>query len=451
MTQPETRYTTVGNDRVAYQVFGEGPRDLVYTTGLFGHVDMQWEDPGSARVMRRLAMFARLIRFDRRGSGLSDRPSDGASSVAEQWVEDCAAVLDAAGSTSAVLLGSGTQDAGPLILHFMDRHPQRCSGLIFANTTACWAARPDYPQGLTPEAIEEIKEIFNKTWGRPEFAAQYTPSEAKNPSFLNWFAKYQRSVASPRTMVENLEQATRLDCRHLLERVRVPTLVFGRSERKFIPLAQSAYIARHVADARFVTLPGSDGNLTGESSDQILDLIEQFVTGKRHGTTAERALAAVLFTDIVGSTQRAAELGDAGWRRLLELHDRVIGEQVATFRGKVVDRSGDGALSTFASPDHAIDCALALQAPMAELGLPIRSGVHFGQLELRGADGVGGIGVHIGARVMSMATAGEILLSHTAHGVLAGSRYGFEERGIHELKGVPGRWMIFAVSPQAIA
>jgi class 3 adenylate cyclase len=447
MTQPETRFTTVGNDRVAYQVIGDGPRDLVYTTGLFGNVDMQWEDPGSARVLRRLATFSRLIRFDRRGSGLSDHPSNTDAPVAEQWIQDCAAVLDASGSTSAVLLGSGTQDAGPLVLQFVDRFPQRCSGLILANTTACWAARPGYPQGLTPEAIEEIKEIFNKTWGRPEFAAQYTPSQAKNPAFLNWFAKYQRSVASPRSMVQNLEHAAQLDCRHLLEKIKVPTLVFGRSERKFIPLEQSAYIARHIAGARFVTLPGSDGNLTGESSDQVLDLIEQFVTGKRNCATTERALAAVLFTDIVGSTQKAAEMGDAGWRRLLELHDRLIGEQVELFRGKVVDRTGDGALSTFTSPDHAIDCALALQTPMAELGIGIRAGVHFGQVELRGDDGVGGIGVHIGARVMSLATAGEILLSHTAQGVLAGSRYSFEDRGIHELKGVPGKWMIFAVTP----
>ncbi len=451
MIQPETRYTTVGSDRVAYQVLGEGSRDLVYTTGLFGNVDMQWEDPGSARVMRRLAAFSRLIRFDRRGSGLSDRPSDATTSVADQWVMDCAAVLDAAGSADAVLLGSGTQDAGPLVLHFIDRYPQRCSGLIFANTTACWAERPGYPQGLTLAAIEEIKEIFNKTWGRPEFAAQYTPSEAKNPAFLNWFAKYQRSVASPRVMVDNLDYATKLDCRHLLEHVRVPTLVFGRSERKFIPLEQSAYIARHIPGARFVALPGSDGNLTGESSDQILDQIEQFVTGKRHRATTERALAAVLFTDIVGSTRKAAELGDAGWRRLLELHDRLIGEQVDLFRGKVIDRTGDGALSTFTSPDHAIDCARALQTPMAELGLTIRAGVHFGQVELLGADGVGGIGVHIGARVMSLAAAGEILLSHTAQGVLAGSRYSFEDRGMHELKGVPGKWMIFAVGPQATA
>ncbi len=445
MIQPETQFTNVGEDRVAYQVLGEGTRDLVFTWGFWSHLDIEWENPVMARFLQRLASFSRLIRFDRRGTGLSDPASADDSSDIERWQKDFCAVLDAAGSNAPIIMSAATLNAGPLILQFIDRYPERCSGLILVNTTACWAEKPDYPQGNSPETLQQLKELWMRTWGRVEFAATFLPSQAKNEDSQRWFAKLQRSMASPRAMVEMMDIVAQIDSRSVLPRIRVPTLVMARSGYRFIPNAQSRYIAEHISGARFVELPGADGFLAWETPDLSLGLIEEFVTGMRRGGELERALASVLFTDIVNSTRRAAELGDAAWRQLLDHHDRIVREQVAMYRGRFIESSGDGTLTTFDSPSHAIDCARSMQAALRPIGIEIRAGLHTGEVELREDGRVGGMAVHIGARLMVLAGAGEVLISRTVHDILIGSRYEFQDRGTHELKGVPGKWSLYAV------
>jgi class 3 adenylate cyclase len=447
MIQPETRYTTVGNDRVAYQVLGNGPRDLLFTMGFWSHLDIGWEEPAVARFYRRLASFSRLILFDRRGTGVSDHPTGDGRTPVEHWLQDCLAVLDAAGAAAPVIVGASTTEVGALVLRFVGRHPERCSGLVFPVATACWAARPGYPQGLPPEAVEQTREQLRKIWGTAEMAAVLFASQAQagNDAAMRWGAKWQRSVASPATMVENMDILKELDARDMLALIRIPTLVLGRSEYSLIPVTQTRYIADHIPGARFIELPGSDAALVWESTDLIVDLIEEFVTGRRGGGEPERAIVTILFTDIVDSTHRAAELGDSQWRQLLERHDRTVREQVALYLGKFIESSGDGTLTTFDSPARAIECAKALRVALKSLGIKIRAGLHTGEVELRDDGQIAGMAVHIGARVMSHASAGEVLVSPTVQGILVGSRYKFEPRGTHALKGVPGQWAVYAV------
>jgi len=447
MLLPETRFATVGTDRVAYQVVGHGAQDLLYTTGFWNHLDIEWEDPDLARFYRRLASFARLIRFDRRGTGLSDRlPDDGRSAV-EHWLEDCLAVLDTVRAGAPVMLAEGTAEVGPLVLQFATRHPARCSGLILANTGACPVAREGYPEGLTDAARLELREEILRSWGTPDFAADLAvPSRAGDESFRRWWAKLSRAMASPRAVAENLDCWDELDCRALLPGLSLPTLVLAATHFRIHPVEQSRYVARHIPGARLVELPGGDVLLCWLAPDSV-DLIEEFVTGRRAQGGAERAVLTVLFTDIVDSTGRAAALGNAAWRQLLDRHDHCVREQVAAHGGRLVDTSGDGTLTTFHHPAPAIDCAHALVAALRPLGIGVRAGLHMGEVELRGDGRVGGVAVHVGARVMAAGGAGDVLVSHTVQGILLGSHYRFQERGLHELRGVPGRWLLFATSP----
>ncbi|TJY61011.1 adenylate/guanylate cyclase domain-containing protein [Sinimarinibacterium sp. CAU 1509] len=440
---PETRFATVGDDRVAYQVLGDGPRDLLMTTGFWSNLDTMWEEPAAARFFRRLASFSRLIMFDRRGAGLSDPPSNSGLSPVDHWDQDCMAVLDAAGSSAPIIFGTLTVDAGVSVLEFVSRHPERCSGLILGITAACMTAKPGYPQGFPPEVVERIKASVLKYWGTAQMSALFIPSQAQDEALMRWSAKYQRAIASPAAMAENLESQAHLDARHLLPQIHVPTLVMARRNFSLIPVAQTRYLADHIPGARFVELPGSDGIVVFENPDIVLGHIEEFVTGRRHGAEPERALLTVLFTDIVDSTRCAADKGDSEWRVLLEKHDRAVREQVALYQGRFVESSGDGTLSTFERPERAIDCAQALQEAVTSLGINIRAGVHAGNVELREGDRIGGIAVHIAARVMAQAGAGEVVVSRTVRDILLGSRYTFSAFGRHVLKGVPDEWELF--------
>lgn len=445
MIQPETKFTKVGNDRVAYQVFGEGPRDMVFSSGLWSHLDLQLEEPSYARINRRIASFCRLIRFDRRGSGVSDpRPDDGGS-IDLHWAQDLLAVLEATGAKAPVL--AGTVDAGPLILKFVEQHPQRCSGLILGSTTASLLQAEDYPQGHSPKAAKQLLDLVAEKWGSEEFAALWVPSQAQNPAVMRWFAKFQRAMASPRKVVENLGESQRIDARPVLPTVRVPTLVLGRRDAKLFTAAQSRYIAEHIPGAQYVELPGGDGDFAWDGAEEYLSLMEEFITGQRRGSQPERVLATVLFTDMVDSTRMAAKIGDAAWRQLLDRHDQAVRGQIERYGGRLVDSAGDGALSIFNTPGNAIDCAHALHAELKELNLKIkiRAGLHIGELELREDGRVGGTAVHIGARVLGLAHGGDVLVSRTVRDVLIGSRYKFKERGIHELKGVPSKWPLYSV------
>jgi len=446
MPVPETRYAKVGDDRVAYQVLGEGPRDLIFSHGQWGHLDLDWEEPAIARFYRRMASFSRLIRFNTRGSGLSDpRPQDGRD-ASQHWMEDVLAVMDAAGSRSAAMMGA--IDGGTLALQFAAAHPQRVHALAVLNAWARIGATPDYPIGHSPEAVEQFLAFTHKYFATERWVRASNPSLAGDERALQWQAKWLRAQVSPRRIVESFATQQMLDIRPVLRDILAPTLVMTRRKGVWVTEAMGRYLAEQIAGARFVELPGGDSGPFWETPELILDLVEEFFTGVRHGGEPDRMLAAVLFTDIVGSTERAARLGDAAWRALLDQHDHILREQVGLFGGKIADHAGDGSLSTFDSPRRAIDCALALQTALSGIGIEIRVGTHFGEVERRDDGRVGGIGVHIGARIMALAQAGEILLSHTAQGVLAGSRYRFEDRGVHELKGVPGKWMISAVATE---
>ena len=444
MTPPETRFANVGNDRVAYQVLGEGPRDLVFTAGQWGHIDLDWEEPTIARFYRRLASFSRLIRFNARGSGLSDpRPRDGRESW-HHWMDDLLAVMNAAGSSTTAI--AGFIDSGPLALQFAAAHPQRISALVLVNATACGAAAPDYPEGHPPEVMGQFLEFSRKYYGTERWARASNPSLAGDERALRWVAKWQRASGTPKALAENFENQQNMDARPALSRIRAPTLVMLRSHYRWVPVPQSRYVAEHIADARLVELPGTDSLPFWETPDLILDNIEKFLTGMRHGGAPDRALVAVLFTDVVDSTQRAAELGDAAWRTLLDRHDEIQREQIALFKGRLVDSSGDGTLATFDRPDRAIECARALHSALASLNVRVRAGIHFGDVELRGDGRVGGMTVHLGARVSALAGPGEIIVSRTVRDILLGSRFCFDERDTCDLKGVPGRWTVYAVA-----
>lgn len=441
-TPPETRFATVGDDRVAYQVLGAGPRDLVHTLGLWSQVDVVLDDPTTQQYLRRLASTHRVILFDSRGTGLSDpRPADGRT-VAEHWAEDLLAVLDAVGTRAPAMLG--VIDAGPLLLRFLERHPERCSRLVLFNTTARFAAAADYPIGFTPAQLERFYAFVHTSWGQEKWVEWFVPSVAANEPLRRWTARWCRVQASPGTAVANVREIAQMDGRSGLAALRIPVLVMSRSDYSMIPASHGRYVADHVPGARFVLLPGADGLPMFETTGPILDEIEEFLTGTR-GSEPERVLATVLFTDIADSTRRVAELGDVAWRQLLERHDRILREQIGLHRGRLVDSAGDGALATFERPEQAIECALALHRALGALGLPIRAGLHTGSVDLREAGRVGGMAVHVGARVLAAAQPGEVLVSRTLRDVLLGSRYAFRERGEHELKGVPDRWALYAV------
>jgi class 3 adenylate cyclase len=441
---PETRFASIGNDRIAYQVLGEGKPDLVDTMGLWSHLDVSWEEPSVARFLRRLAAFSRVIRFDPRGSGLSDgRPDDGRS-VAEYWAEDLLTVLDTVHSKSATIYTH--LDASALALLFAHAHRARCSGLVLAVPTARFLEAPDYPQGHRAAKALPLLHSLREAWGTEDFCAYFVPSQAKNDGLRRWYSKWCRAVASPKVAAENLEAMAALDVRHVLPTLSVPTLVLSRRDNPFFPTSQGRYIADTVPGARFAELPGADALMIWESADEVLDMTEEFITGKRRSGEAQRVLATVLFTDIVGSTRRAAKLGDAAWRELLDRHDRTLRQQIELFGGRLIETTGDGTLATFDSPGRAIDCAHALHEALAPLDLQIRAGLHIGELELREDGRVGGIAVHIGARVLGLARGGEVLVSRTVRDVLIGSRYKFKDRGIEELAGVPSKWPLYAVS-----
>lgn len=443
MTQPETRYTTLGEDRVAYQVLGAGPRDIV-SAGQWGHVDLEWEDPAVTRFYRRLASFGRLIRFDRRGTGLSDPcPRDGRD-IVEHWSEDLAAVMDAVDSRSADLVA--WIDGGPMALQFAAAYPERVHALALINTSARYARAPDYPEGHPPETMEQFLEFTRKYYSSERWARASNPSVADDEHARRWLAKWQRATGSPRAAAEGFANQQKMDARPILAGIRAPTLVMIRRDFRWVPVAQARYVAEHIPGAVLVELPGADALPFWETPELILDHLEVFLTGLRHGGEPDRLLTTVLFTDIVGSTEQAARLGDAGWRALLDRHDHILREQVGLSGGRLADHAGDGSLSTFDQPRRAIECAFALKAALAGIGVQIRVGIHFGEVERREDGGVGGISVHVGARVMALAGAGEVLVSRTLRDILIGSRYAFAERGTHAFKGVPDRWPLYAVA-----
>jgi class 3 adenylate cyclase len=442
--QPETKYARLGGDRIAYQVLGEGPPDLVLARRSYGHIDIAWEDPGITRFLRGLASFCRLILFDRRGTGPSDPLPLDPLPPWESYAEELATVLDEFGCKRAAIMAE--LDAGPTALLWAGTRPERTSALVLVHTSARFVAGGDYPIGLAAEAVEAMVAQFDQLWGSDAMAAMLVPSRADDARFLRWFAKWQRASVSPKVAQAFLRAMAEVDVRPVLPLVQAPTLILHRRGFGLVPIEHGRYLAEHIAGARLVELPGSDVDLSWEAPELALDDIQEFLTGLRRTVEPSRVLATVLFTDIVGSTERAARLGDRRWRELLEVHDELAGRLVDRFHGQLVKTTGDGILATFDGPGRAIRFAAALGDELAGIGLQIRAGVHTGEIELRDGD-VGGIAVHITARVMAAAGPGEILTSRTVHDLVVGSDIAMDDVGTRPLKGIEGTWQLFAARP----
>jgi class 3 adenylate cyclase len=440
--EKRTGFAPVGGSRVAYQVSGSGSLDLVGTPGSFVSFDITEEDPQGARYYRRFSSMGRVIRFDRLGAGASDPvPLDALPSV-EAYADQTLAVMDTVGSERAALMAG--YDAGPMAVLLAATHPERVSALVLVNTTARFLRDDDYEIGIDPGAAEQIAETFGDTWGSEAHAALYVPSRAGDAPFLSWFAKLQRLTISPSQAAAYLRGMFAVDVRALLPSITVPTLVLHRRRLAFIPLSHAEYLAEHIPNARLAVLEGSDAPLIWEGADQTLDAIEEFITGIRPATAPERAIASVLFTDIVDSTSTAEDLGDRRWREILDLHDDAATKAVAVNSGVLVKHTGDGFMATFDRPSAAVEAARTFSRRVSELGIPVRVGIHTGEVET-GSDDVGGLAVHLAARVMAQAEAGEILVSRTVRDLMVGSSISFEDRGEVTLKGFEGTWRLYAV------
>jgi class 3 adenylate cyclase len=439
---PETRFAWLGKDRIAYQVLGEGPVDQVICHSVGDPIDLHWDWPPFADFLRRLASFSRLIMFDRRGSGSSDPASGETLSSWEAWAEDARAVLDEVGSERAVIHGG--MDSGLAAILFAATHPDRTRGLILAGTTARFLRDTDYPWGLTEADSDRGIEVLEHMWGTDELAELGMPEAARDPAYRRFLARQQRLSVNRRDAAAYYRWMQSTDVREVLPSLRVPTLVLYREDFKWFPPEHGRYLAEHIPGARFVLVPGADGAFWSEPTAEALQHIEEFLLGLRDAAEPERALAAILFTDVVSSTERLVAVGDRQWRNLIESHDVVVRTIVAQHQGRLIRTTGDGMLATFDGPGRAIRCAIALRDALRPLGLEIRAGLHTGEIELTGTE-IAGIGVHIAARVVEHAAPGQLLTSAAVPMLVAGSGIEFEDRGERDLKGVPGTWRLFGV------
>ena len=441
--QPETHYTKSGEVHIAYQVTGEGPIDLVLVPGFVSHLEAGWQSENRVPFFRRLASFSRLILFDKRGTGLSDRSSQ--LFTLEQRMEDVRAVMDAVGSEQAALMG--ISEGGPMSILFAATYPEGTTALVMYGAYAKRAWAEDYPFGWKNEDWDRFFANVENHWGTPRGLDLniWAPSVAHDESVKKAVAAYLRAAASPGAVNAVMQMNREIDVRNVLPTVRVPTLIVHRIGDLNIRIQHARYMAEKIPGANLVELPGDDHMAWFGDSDALLGEVEEFLTGVRHEPEPDRVLATVLFTDIFNATERAAELGDRQWRDLLARHHSSIRRELERFRGREIDTAGDGFFATFDGPARAIRCAEAIRNAISQLGLTIRLGLHTGECEVIG-DKVTGIAVHIGARVMSYAKPGEVFVSSTVKDLVAGSGIDFVDRGSYELKGVPGIWRFFAVA-----
>jgi class 3 adenylate cyclase len=438
--EAETRYADSDGVSIAYQVHGEGRLDLVFVPGFVSHLELLWDDPVVSRFFRRLASFSRLIMFDKREQGLSDRR--GRPPTLEETMGDLQAVMAAAGSERAAILG--ISEGGPMSMLFAATYPERVSSLVLYGTYARMARAQDFPIGVPQGAFDNWRQRVHAEWGGPVGVDLWAPSLDGDAAFERWWSRLLRQGTSPSGAADLMDLYREMDVRQVLPAIDVPSLVLHRAGDRLVRAEQGRYLAEHIPGSRYVELPGEDHLWVVGDEDALLDEVEEFLVGSRRGSEPERALATVLFTDIVGSTERAATLGDRAWRELLERHDAAVRRQLDLYRGREVKTMGDGFLATFDGPARAIRCARALQEEVARLGLEVRAGIHTGEVELIGDD-VGGMAVNIGARIGALAGSGEVLVSSTVRELVVGSGLEFADRGVKTLKGAPGEWRLFAV------
>jgi pimeloyl-ACP methyl ester carboxylesterase len=446
-TLPEVHYARSGDVHIAYQVLGEGDVDLVFVMGWLTNLETYWELPGYRRFMQRLAGFTRLILFDKRGMGLSDHTPIG---TLEERMDDVRAVMDAVGSERAVLLG--VSEGAPLSMVFAASHPDRTAGLIFVGGEVKEIIEDDWPWGAdTREEYEGMLEgiLSGETeWGKVT-RVWFAPSREHDPAVVSWLSRLLRSSASPAAAAAFMRLGSEIDVRHVAPSIHVPTLVLHTPEDPVVPYQQGRWLAEQIEGARFVELAGKDHVPWFDVADQVVTEVREFLTGFREAPELENMLATVLFTDIVESTDRARELGDTDWTALLAQHHATVRAVLAQYRGREIDTTGDGFLAAFDGPARGIRCAQAILEALDGIGIQARSGLHTGEVEVVG-DGIAGIAVHIGARVAAAAGPGEVLVSSTVRDLVAGSGIEFEDRGLHELKGLDEPRRLFAVR-QAVA
>lgn len=448
MEVPETRYASSGDVAIAYQVMGEGPFDLVYAPPFVSHVELAWEIPSLASFFRRLASVCRLIRFDKRGTGMSDRV--GSLPTLETRMDDLRAVMDAVGSERAAIMG--VSEGGSMSILFAATYPDRTWALVLEGAFARTLWAPDYPWGMREEEFERGLSEDMRGWGTREHSLQIARALAPSASPDDWepLARMLRQGASPGAARDLELMSRQIDVRHALPAIRVPTLVLNRAEEDPFQVASARHLAAEIADARRIELPGSDHALFVGDPEGLADRIGAFLAASwddlPQRSDSSTVLATVLFTDIVGSTQKMAELGDRRWRELLREHHEAVRRQLARFRGVEMDTAGDGFFARFDGPGRAIECAQAITSAVAQLGIQIRAGLHAGECEITEGK-VAGIAVSIGARIASTANPSEVLVSSTVKDLVAGSGLAFEDRGIHKLKGVPGDWRLYSVAP----
>jgi pimeloyl-ACP methyl ester carboxylesterase len=443
MNPPPTRYAENGEVHIAYQVLGEGPLDLICVMGSITNLNVLWEDPEYRRFCERLASFSRLILFDKRGMGLSDRVRVG---TLEDRMDDVRAIMDAVGSESAALFG--VSEGGPMSMLFAASYPERTRALVLCGAEVKEETTDDWPWGEATreefEAAIDLDRVVDR-WGQGLIADFLVPSRKGDPQLRELLGRLQVQAATPHDAVAFMRMAFEIDVRHVAPTVTTPTLILHRVDDMVCHVENARWVARSIEGARYVELPGAD-HLPWIAGDDILDEIQEFLTGVREPAAPDRMLATVLFTDVVGSTAYARELGDRRWRDLLERHNDVIRRDLERFRGVEIDTAGDGFFATFDGPARAIRCARSIVDNVRSgVGLDVRSGLHTGECELSG-DAVRGIAVHTGARVAAMAGAGEVLVSGTVKDLVAGSGIEFTDRGVHALKGIPGEWRLYAVT-----
>jgi class 3 adenylate cyclase len=437
----EIGYARSGEVEIAYRTLGTGPLTLVYVDGSFSNLEVMWEHPDYRSFCERLASFSRLVLFDKRGMGLSDRVEVG---TLEERMDDVRAVMDAVGAERAALLG--VSEGGPMSLLFAATYPERTSALVLCGAEVKEETTEDWPWGeMTRTDFEQTVVTLPQRWGKGLSASKFFP-DAADPDFeRRWWAKLQVQSASPRVAVAFQRMAFDIDVRHVVPTITTPTLIIHRVGDKICHVENARFLASKIEGSRYVELPGEDHVPSAGGGGEIVDEIQEFLTGVREPEQPDRVLATVLFTDIVGSTERARDLGDRGWRDLLDRHHAAVRHELTRFRGREIDTAGDGFFAVFDGPARGIRCARSIVAALREVGIEIRAGLHTGEVELA-AGAVRGIAVHTGARVASLARPGEVLVSGTVKDLIAGSGIELLDRGVHQLKGIPGEWRVYAVT-----
>lgn len=439
----ETDYVSVGAGEVAFQVVGAGELDLLIAPALVSNVEARWDDPRHARFLERLSAFCRVIALDARGSGLSAGASSTGAPTLQEWCADALAVLDAAGSSRAVVLCSGAASLVGITLAVQAR--ERVASLVVVNGTARFQRAQDYPIGISPSTVQRYAEQMAASWGRVPRLDELAPSDRGDAELERHHARYQRLAGTPRTAARLISSLAEADVRAILPDVQAPTLVVHRRGNRYLPLSHGRYLADNIPNARLVELPGDDHLYYAGSSDEVLDEVQDFLVGTRGPLQPDRRVLTVVFTDLVGSTALANDLAEERWRRLNQRHLAVVQREVERFHGRVLQETGDGTLSVFDSARAAVRAGLAATAAVRPLGVEVRVGVHTGEVDVAG-DAISGLTLHLAARVQSLAGPGEVLVTRTVVDVLTGVALEFVPRGDHELRGIPGLWQLFAAA-----